>query len=243
MTANRTKPERDSPMLQEHKSKAPASRSPSPPPPKKKAKCSPSAASALEESPAHVHRFGRKRPSVSDRATQCSTEAPLGKAPPHENRFEVGDEVEIRNGECLARCTIIDLEPYVALPERWQGEYGEFLYFHVELKQVFSAARKSGRRQTPITFEPCDLMPFNESMIQDAETKIVEDDEDLQLHNYFDKIDGRSPMILIWEKFLQPATASVPPKATKKSSASSSSSKSSASSSVSAAGQRKKRRK
>ena len=97
----------------------------------------------------------------------------------------------------------------MSLPARWQGENGEVFFFHaVELKQVFSAARRAGKNKTPVTFDAGDLMPYDENMIQDTETLIVEEEDDLQLHNYLDKIDGRSPRILIWEKFLQKSTSS-----------------------------------
>ena len=213
------KPLRDTPALRDarivaetaalEKAKALNSKRPGPPgrtPPAKKPKKKAREEEEEEDSPPPPTRK-TKTPAAPPKPKKKTPPAPL-ETPTHEHRFEVGDEVDIKHREVLGRCVIIDLEPYVNLPPRWQGENGEVFFFHaVELKQVFAAARK-GKSKTPVTFNAGDLMPYDENMIQDTETLIVEEEDDLQLHKYLDKVDGRSPRILIWEKFLQRTTSS-----------------------------------
>jgi hypothetical protein len=186
-----------SPSAPKKPAKTTAISSPSAPakPPKKSAISSPSAPPVLAATASKSPASNKKKKAA----------APLEEVPEHVHRFSVGDDVNIVNKEILASGRILDLEPYIKLPEEYQGEAGEEFIFHaVKLLQVFACAKQGGKKKDkPITFNAGDIFPRPDDEMQWSVSDVPTDEADLQLHNYFEKVDGRSDEILIWEKFLQ----------------------------------------
>jgi hypothetical protein len=231
--------------------------SPAPPPrPSKKAK---KAAKAVEsedtevdegdegdddddnDKPAKKHAREKTRSKSSTRKRD-HVEAVRDQAANPVYRFAVGDAVEIFHRESLGKAVIVDLEPYVQLPDEHGGPDActTGTYHTIKLTAVTEFARSGGKQPRlahPIVFAVADiLVPHADPENAPAEIDVPEEEEARMLQTYFDRRGGgtaKSRILLIWEKYLRVPQRAAKPSSSKASSSSSSSSSSKASSSSS----------
>jgi hypothetical protein len=201
-----------------------------------------------DDKPATKKPAREKTRSMSSSRKRDHNEAVRDQAANPVYRFAVGDAVEIFHKESLGKAVIVDLEPYVQLPDEHGGADAcpTGTYHTIKLTAVTEFARSGGklpRLAHPIVFSIADiLVPHADPENAPAEIDVPEEEEARMLQTYFDRRGGgtaKSRILLIWEKYLRvPQRAAKPLSKPSSSSSSSSSSKSSSSSSTSRASKR-----
>jgi hypothetical protein len=148
------------------------------------------------------------RPIVESEEEKSEEEDESPESIASEHTFSLGDEVEIFHEGLLGFARMIDLEPYLMLPEEFGGanECLPGTFVHIKLTHVTAYARGTDTRYgKPRTFKESHLLPFDDTLIHEAVIDVPLAEECRQLHSYLDEIDARIPNVLIWRDYLRPA--------------------------------------